>query len=401
MKRIVLCSILGLTLFGAERDALDIEATLQARHQPFGTVLDPVFAAPDSDEIAGYTRCGDSAIWTGHYLAAASYRYAVTRDPEALDNASRALAGLELLVNVTGTGLLARCAVPADSPYAAGIAREEQNNGVHTGNVDQQQYLWIGHTSRDQYSGVLFGLEAAYHLTGDSGLRSRSAALITRMLNFLDGHGWNIVMPDGGVSTTFALRDDERLAFLQIGREVNPGRFDGKYKSFALFHFFLTPAPIGVDVMDVYSSYFKFNLDTINLYNLVRLEDSGIRKSVYKKAYDILRNTTDDHGNAHFNMIDRAVNGPNPRRDAETVELLDQWLTRPRRDIHVDVRGQFDACGDQACHPIPVPQRVTTDFLWQRSPFQLEGGGNGYIEGAGIDYLLPYWMARYYGILFS
>ena len=43
--------------------------------------------------------------------------------------------------------------------------------------------------------------------------------------------------------------------------------------------------------------------------------------------------------------------------------------------------------------------RVNTDFLWQRSPFQLRGGGAGTIETAAIDYILPYWMARWYGVL--
>ena len=57
------------------------------------------------------------------------------------------------------------------------------------------------------------------------------------------------------------------------------------------------------------------------------------------------------------------------------------------------------ACCSRACEPIPVPQRITTDFLWQRSPFQLAGGGYSDIEGAGIDYTLPYWMARYYGVI--
>jgi uncharacterized protein (TIGR03437 family) len=42
---------------------------------------------------------------------------------------------------------------------------------------------------------------------------------------------------------------------------------------------------------------------------------------------------------------------------------------------------------------------VPTDYLWQRSPFQLSGGGSGRVENAGIDYILPYWMARYYGVL--
>jgi hypothetical protein len=105
--------------------------------------------------------------------------------------------------------------------------------------------------------------------------------------------------------------------------------------------------------------------------------------------------------NAHFNMIDRALNGPNSTRDLATVSYLFQWLFRPRRDFYVDLRGQYPSCvsSDQSCDPLPIVQRVTTDFLWQRSPFQLDGGGSGLIEGAGVDYILPYWMARYYNVV--
>ncbi len=44
---------------------------------------------------------------------------------------------------------------------------------------------------------------------------------------------------------------------------------------------------------------------------------------------------------------------------------------------------------------------MNTDFLWQRSPYLLypDRRGNGTIETAAIDYLLPYWMARREGIL--
>jgi hypothetical protein len=46
-----------------------------------------------------------------------------------------------------------------------------------------------------------------------------------------------------------------------------------------------------------------------------------------------------------------------------------------------------------------VDKRVNTDFLWQRSPFLRYGGGDGTVETAAIDYLLPYWMGRYYGVI--
>ena len=96
-------------------------------------------------------------------------------------------------------------------------------------------------------------------------------------------------------------------------------------------------------------------------------------------------------------MIDRGLKGPNNFRDTETMGLLDLWLQRSRRDDRVDLSAIYPACDvDRACSPIPVNERVNTDFLWQRSPFQLSGGGFGTIETAGIDYILPYWMARYY-----
>ena len=140
---------------------------------------------------------GDSAIWTGHYLAAEAYRYRVTRSAEALSNARAALAGIAMLVDVTGTNLLARCAVPQDSPFAPGIAREEDHNGVHTGIVGGKTWTWIGHTSRDQYAGVFFGLGTAYDLIADAAVRTQIANVTTRLLQQLIDWNWNIVMPDG------------------------------------------------------------------------------------------------------------------------------------------------------------------------------------------------------------
>src|SRR5579864_3965644 len=118
---ILASSCLVLALFAspahvAESDALAISTNIQARHVPYGTIIDPMFASPTSDQIVGYTRCGDSAIWTGHYLAAEAFRYNVTQSPDAFNNLKSALAGIQSLVDVTGTDVLARCLVPLNSP---------------------------------------------------------------------------------------------------------------------------------------------------------------------------------------------------------------------------------------------------------------------------------------------
>ena len=115
----------------SELDALAISANIRARHVPFATLLDPIYASPTSDQITQYTRCGDSALWTGAYLAAESFRYKVTQSADALQNVQVALSGLKALSDVTGDNRLARCIVPGNSPYAASIANEEANNSIH------------------------------------------------------------------------------------------------------------------------------------------------------------------------------------------------------------------------------------------------------------------------------
>jgi hypothetical protein len=399
---IVASFTVGGTVYGAENDAVAISNNIQQRHLPYGSMLDPIFASPVSDQIVGYTRAADSLIWTGHYLASESFRYRVTGSIEALDNVRRAIASIRALNDITGTNLMARCLIPVDSIYAPGIIAEESHHGIYRSVLNGREYYWLGNTSRDQYSGAFFGLGVAYDMVENTEIRSQISTLVTRMLDFLIANGWFIVMPDGSIGATFITNPDQRLSFLIVGRRVNSSRFGPIYDSERLANIATVGTAIYYDLLNDHSSYFKFNLDTINLYNLIRLEGNVIYRSNYTQVYNVLRRTTDDHGNAHFNMIDRALKGADSRRDAETRELLRQWLERPRRDLPRDWRGdpRYPACGDdRACNPIAAPDRINTDFLWQRSPFLLFGGGAGTIETAGIDYVLPYWMGRYYGVV--
>ena len=394
------------TVRASEFDAIRISTNIQQFHMPYGTLLDPVFASSDPaspgySQIVSYTRAGDSAIWTGHYLAAEAFRYRATRSPEAFENVWRALRGIRSLLDITGTDLLARCLIPTTSPYAANIQREEGGHGIYYNKLGGVDYFWIGNTSRDQYSGVMFGLSAAYDLVEDQSVRDFIRADVTRILNYLLLHGWNVIMPDGSISTTFRIRWDQQLSFLQVGRRINPQKFESTYFSYRSAYASLVSVPTAYDNVDDHNHYFKFNLNYINLYDLIRLEeDTSEYRQIYMRAYDGLRRRTQQHGNAHFNMVDRTLKGANSARDAETATLLQLWLKRPRRDYRIDLRSKYPACRqeDRACDPIPVDERVNTDFLWQRSPFLLYGGGLGTVETAAIDYILPYWMARSFGL---
>ena len=172
-------------------------------------------------------------------------------------------------------------------------------------------------------------------------------------------------MPDGSISTTFLARPDEILTFLQVGRHVNSNEFSTSYDVQRVLLAAAVLAPIAVDVASD-SSYFKFNLDYISFYNLIRLETSSTN-TIYRGAYTVLRGFTSGDQNAFFDVIDRGLNGPNAARDAETMALLNEWLQRSRRDPTVNLNGVVPVCGSQACNPIPVALRPRTIFCGRRA----------------------------------
>jgi uncharacterized protein (TIGR03437 family) len=371
-----------LPIIASEADALAISAKIQARFLPFGTILEPIYTSPNTTDIAFYTDCGDSALWTGAYLAAEAFRYNVTQSPDALNNVRGALAGLKALTDVTGDNRLARCMAMASSPYAPSISSQEAANTIH----QNPPWIWVDNTSRDEVVGAFFGLGVAFDLVNDADVKSAISDLATRLVGFVAQHQWS---PNGDISNTFMLRPEELQMLLVVARHVNPSnKISGPLLTL--------PIDVAVDVdVSSNSSYFKFDLDFMTFYNLVRLGND----SSYLKAYQIVRNHTASHQNAFFDIVDRALQGPNTDRDAEAGRLLDQWLLRPARDLYVDATNMVPVCGSEACSPVPVPLRPPTDFLWQRDPFQLSGGGIGTIESPGIDYILSYWMGRYYGVI--
>jgi hypothetical protein len=393
-----------------QADADAISSNIQRWHVPYGTVIDPIFADSNPSTTAlssaGYDRAADAALWTGSYLAAEAFRYKVTRSARARHNAQGAVAAIARLLDVTGAkngaNVLARFAVPTADPYADAITGGESKHGIYAGSVDGVAYRWLGNTSRDQYSGVFFGLGVAYDMIDDGPTRADIRRDVERLLDYLLATRWNVVMPDGTIATTFLARPEQQLSFLQVGRRVNAAKYGATYQTYRAAFAGAVVLPIASECTDPYDSYFKFNLDYMNLYNLVRMEESTSRyRATYLTAYNTLRACTGSHRNAHFDMIDRALEGPAAARDAEAVDLLGRWLLRRRRDYPTDVTAKYSRlCGtNRACTPVSVEDRPNTDFLWQRSPFLVAGGKSGRQETAGIDYILPYWMARHYGVV--
>jgi hypothetical protein len=337
---------------------------------------------------------------TGSYLAAEAFRYKVTASSTAWNYLQAALESVRELSYVAPSGFLARTIFPLDAFFIDHLIAAEGRLGLFSTNYNGKDSYWVGHPTRDQYAGVFLGLGVTYDLIEDAAIRSLCRDTITHLVDALITHAWVMGNPGQPIQETYLYRPDHLLSVLQLAKHVNPERFGSTYDSTRFFASWLAGVPSALESKDSYGNYYKFNLDYSYYYNLIRLEDSPGYRKRYLNQFATLRNATRAHGNAHFNMIDRALNGPDTARDQETPTLLDALLKRGFRNVPVNLNGTYPACGtDRACDPIPVVERPYADFLWQRDPFEMRCDGDGTVESPGIDYILPYWMARYYGVI--
>lgn len=410
--------------------ALALSREIQALHLLPDTVVDPIFEAPGQGNIVGYTHYGDSAIWTGHYLAAEMFRYALTGEPEALANAARVLGGIHRQLNIAEgwqatvqgvavkgqAGLLLRYCQPAERPPGLG-------DDVVVLPWQGRDWLCLDDVSRDQYMGVVLGLGAALRFLPEGPLKARAGQDAAGIARFLLAHGWNVAHPNGHVSTTFAHRPDMTLAILRLASKADASLLPA-YEAHAAALAPMVAWPEYSETFAVGTSYYKFNLDHAAVYTLASLEDEPARRAQYLQALDVLQKALGDHSNAHFDAVAFALTGQRALA-AQAIDSLGDWLQRPRPMHPVDYRGLCGASipcvpeeyGEmtlgkepavklrwnpgpceplRALHPLPVGMRAYTDFLWQRSPFKLEGGDDPRVLNPGIDYLLPYWMLRYH-----
>jgi hypothetical protein len=149
------------------RDGMAAGGVGSARYSDPGTWTDIVYM----------NGIGDSAIWTGTYLAAEALRLAATGAADARANVKALAETLHVWMNVAGQpGLLARFAVPSGTvwPFTVG----DHNCGDGRTHCDVAYaggtWDWIGHISRDQYQGVLLGLALAYDALGEAGEATRA-----------------------------------------------------------------------------------------------------------------------------------------------------------------------------------------------------------------------------------
>lgn len=234
-------------------------------------------------------------------------------------------------------------------------------------------------------------------------------------------------------SPLFVITPFARLNLAQAASHVvteAPGRADSEKWQAVFAEELVTLAPFVAfaqefDQTQPYDSYFKHNLDHLIGFNLIRNAPNDTARTIYAQAMGIMDSTTRRHLNAHFETITYALTGESDRLH-DALTHLREWRTYRTRieaggltdnrelcegTIECVPEDQVDVSATpgadpvvipgtsttlRARRPLPIAIRTPTDFLWQRAPNQLVGSASNTHQAPGVDYLLPYWMLRYY-----
>jgi hypothetical protein len=354
----------------------------------------------------------DTPTHTGMFAATACTRADVevgAGRAEALADAERALAGLELLTGVTGRpGLLARGATRAPFPSAP-----DPEHRWFRGAPGFEQWSWRGDASLDQYAnGLLPALSACRHH-----FPQRARALARAAAQMLSETGMKIVDPDGRRTTYGDLSPGSGWTWNSIARLTGYGIFalaaelDGDPRWSARRD----------ELRDRHRVVAGSKVTNVRILGITNYSNDLMAWNVYRVLVPLARRTADPalpdllHGmartwsrvrrdrNAYFSIVYCKLApawcdvelledarrtllrfSPEKRRFAPAPELaaLPRSLL-PGRKWHPRARAI-----------VPIELRPPDSMEWKASPYRVRAATQPDYEYTGGDYLLAYWLYR-------
>ncbi|MHA1698275.1 MAG: hypothetical protein ACTSWN_05485 [Promethearchaeota archaeon] len=402
---------------------------------------------------------GDAAIWTGFTLTMACLRYAVcnregdiTELTKAFELVNRLLSGVELLLAVpnggTGPGypgVLARSVTPKDwvdkgNPPISGFPYGEpaDNVDIFDGRDEYSNWYWMGYPSLDQYSGIIMALTFTLQLVDDDDIHTRAVNLAKQIVNHF--RKTSFYLTDGNGRTTgqtFLWKPEHPgywvLGLLNLGRLADPDAYTDLYYQYAYEQLQSNVLFTGTD-LSIFSlfNYFSLNINWVMLYSLVMFEtDPDLRDSYEHLVQDILYPQVRGHRNPWLNIaylqmmrvndsgIEADVKDQLMRFGIERIPGLANSTRVPDRGLNYSggyyhglipddwprVSPPMAGFGSESLDEQYLLKPKTAEyyqcgsFIWQRSPFRISEYSPAHRQDSGISFLLPYYMARYHGII--
>ena len=359
-----------------------------------------------------YPALGDTPTYSGLLAASHCTRADVEQGgarAEALADADRALAGLEILMHVTGRkGLLARGIQRPPKP-----ANSQPDNRWFAGAPGYEMYLWRGDVSMDQYAnGLLPALSACREH-----FPQRVRALAREVAELLLETDMRLVDPDGRVTKYGELGPLAGWGFNPIAKLTG-------YAVFALAAE-LDPDPrfamrrdelrdrdrvvatstitnIRILGMTSYSNdMMAWNLLRVLVPLAERTHDPALPNLRHAMQRSWLR--VRPYGNAYFAVLFCRLAPESCDRDAlaNARAMLLRFPLEKRRLATSPQLAELPRAflpsrklGAQTRAPVPIELRPAETFEWKASPYRINDLMQPRTEYTGTDYLSAYWLYR-------
>ncbi len=357
--------------------------------------------------------------WSTHYLAVMCFKYAVTKDPKARDEALDFLKSVLWSEEISGIP-----GFPARSVWAVGERGNQAQHGsgglpAEWHDTPDGKWQWKGDTSSDETDAHFYAVPIFIELVANEKEKARSIEHLRRISAHIVDHGWMLHDVDGK-PTRWARWDPEYLHGTQgfyaqglNGLEIldymqttfaltGDAKFSdayGKLKEIgyqnAVLRAKLTFPPGFIFHSDDRLAFYAY-------YSLLKYETDPAMRSIYLRSLERSWEVERIEHIPWFNFIYGALTG-NDCEAAEAVAHLREWpldmvdhsyRNSHRADLHTPP-GYVPYCGGiKAISPRERgPQR------WTDSALELDGGGGGMTVIDPAGWLDAYWMGRYYGFI--
>lgn len=309
-------------------------------------------------------------------------------------------------------------------------------------------WCWLDNVSQDEYAGHMLALAATALLVDDAEvqavvrdlLQQIGTHLVENDLEFIDWdgrrteHGW--IWPTFVAGGFMAA---ESLAYLKVCAAVTG---DPELQDFYDNCLLMRAGEVecfdhGLHATDPYdqvmfelllylgtdscgSNWNNFAMEMLYLHTLLLYEtDPELRATVQRVLDEKVYNPPDEERplieqkNAFYDFIFAADKALGPGSDGPALDVVERGIcvlrqfpaSEQQRDVTCPAAECVEVCVDRNERPLSayarLPQeRCPETFLWWGNPYSRdECAANPQRIFAPSDYLLPYWMGRYYGFI--
>jgi len=375
--------------------------------------------------------------YTSMYLAMESFRYAVTKDPQARANAKKTFEALRFLQTVTGTsGFVARTVIPsswtrmadpnrkiADRQWAQMQVQNPREKRVETRwrLSSDNRWLWKGDTSSDEITGHMFGYLFYHDLVADDAEQQHVCEHVLKIVDYIIENGYVLKDLDGthtrwGVWAPEKLNNDpdwapergvnsvEILSFLKLAYHMSGAdRYQKEYSALLRDHDYAGNVRRAKTYNPAWRTHIDDELLALAYPCLMLHEKDRELRGLYRESLDHWYAAVEADQSPFFDFIYGACVGKAPRPDVAVASLRDASLDLVRWTIDNTNREDVDIVR------VPELEELQTDRLlppsergvirWDENPWKAVQGDGGYTESDGVWWLLPYWMGRHYGYI--